>query len=160
MTHDQRKGTNTPSRQSGKSVRRSARLRAADLFSADGAYVSEDRAATRSFSFLSLLVDPERTSTRHDVVERLLTSSRGLLEALATTTARDDHGPINRGPRHGRDYAGLTGEQPEAIPQRRRERIREFIMLNPALDIDQLAGTEGGDSTRPPGACRPRRPAR
>ena len=62
--------------------------------------------------------------------------SHELLEALVTTSPFDHDAAVPRSPDDGPDDQRLTGKRPEPIPDRRLERVAEFVASGPPLDVD------------------------
>ena len=101
----------------------------------------EDRVAARSFASVRLVVLAPIQS-RGDVVGLPPVRSHELLEALLTASPFDHDAAVCRRPYDRPDDQRLTGERPEAIPDRRLERVAELIASGPPLDVDQLVALE------------------
>src|SRR5207244_578270 len=65
-----------------------------------------------------------------------------LLEALVSASAFDHDAAVRRSPDDGPDDQRLTGERPEAIPDRRLERVAELVASGPSFDVDQLVAID------------------
>ena len=77
---------------------------------------------------------------------------------LIPATSRDDDAPICGCPHHRAGDLRLAGERPEAIPDRRLERVAELVATGPTFGVDDPVSVNAAehdpvDATTPAGAA-------
>ena len=137
------------------SVRRPARLRVRSLCGADGAYVLEDRAGTRSFAFpgtygvwWTAKRSPAGGELDHARPVGTGPSRDDLLKADVAARAGDHDELLLVAPRHDAGDQRMAGERAVAGPDMRLQRVAKLIARRPALYVDELAGL----ATQPAGS--------